>query len=90
MLSSTLKKLGVNRLSSGPLCAYDRKMRTRRDAVEQGQEIASQERNRLGLGVAPVGDPASFARCPGDFNPRDAIAARAFGFHFSPARLLSA
>ncbi len=53
------KKLGVNRLSSGPLCAYDRKMRTRWDAVEQGQEIASQERNRLGLGVAPVGDPAS-------------------------------
>ncbi|HOP60580.1 MAG TPA: ImmA/IrrE family metallo-endopeptidase [Candidatus Saccharicenans sp.] len=59
------KKLGVNRLSSGPLCAYDRKMRTRWDAVEQGQEIASQERNRLGLGVAPVGDPASLLDAQG-------------------------
>ncbi|MBP6059803.1 MAG: ImmA/IrrE family metallo-endopeptidase [Candidatus Saccharicenans sp.] len=61
------KNLGVNRLSSGPLCAYDRKMRTRWDAVEQGQEIAAQERNRLGLGlgVAPVGDPASLLDAQG-------------------------
>jgi len=76
------KKLGVNRLSSGPLCAYDRKMRTRRDAVEQGQEIAAQERNRLDLGVAPVSDPAALLDAQGILTLEMQLPAGLSGFTF--------
>lgn len=58
-------KLGINRLSSGPPCIYARNIRTKWEAIEQGQEIAAQERNRLGLGVAQVGDPASLLDAQG-------------------------
>jgi len=75
-------KLGINRPSPGPLCAYDRKMRTRWDAVEQGQEIAAQERNRLGLGVAPVGDPASLLDTQGILTLEMQLPAGLSGFTF--------
>lgn len=52
-------KLGISQLSSGPSAVYPKKINTKWDAIQHGQEAAVQERQRLNLGIAPISDPAA-------------------------------
>ncbi|MEW5817698.1 MAG: XRE family transcriptional regulator [Spirochaetota bacterium] len=52
------KKLGHTRVSSSMATRYVQSVRTKWEAVVQGQEIAEQERSRLKLGTAPIDNPS--------------------------------
>lgn len=51
--------MGLSRPSPGPSTVYQRKIQTKLDAIQQGKEIAAQERGRLNLGISPIPDPAA-------------------------------
>ncbi len=53
------KRLGQNRPNSISPTRYVQSVRTKWEAIVQGQDIAAQERNRLNLGTAPIDDPSS-------------------------------
>jgi len=52
-------KLGTSRLKSAPAVIYPKKVQTKLEAIQHGREVASQERGRLNLGLAPIPDPAA-------------------------------
>lgn len=52
-------KLSLARMSGVPATSYSKKIQTKWEAIQHGQEVAAQERGRLNLGMAPVPDPAA-------------------------------
>lgn len=52
-------KLSLARMSGVPATSYSKKIQTKWEAIQHGQEVAAQERGRLNLGLAPVADPAA-------------------------------